>query len=74
MAEGEQIFLDPSSIAATEGGGDPWALGVGLGGDRMDGGDHHVDVRTQDPGHHIAHELDAAPLSGETEHHGFDGL
>jgi hypothetical protein len=35
---------------------------IGLGEDRLDGGDHHVGAVPLHPGQHIAHEMDPAPL------------
>ena len=48
--------------------------GVGLGEDRLDGGDHHVGVVPLDPGQHVAHEVHPTALLGRAHHHGLDGL
>ena len=47
--------------------------GVGLGEDRLDGGDHHVGLGPLHPGQHVAHEVDPASLPGRSHHHRLDG-
>ena len=76
--------LASSSMVATSGkrsakvADDPVELltdggGVGLGEDRLDGGDHHVGVGPGHPGQDVAHEVDPAALPGRPDHHRLDG-
>ncbi len=47
-------------------------LGVGLGEHGADRGGDHLAVALGDPGEHVAHEVDPAPLPGGAEQHRLD--